>query len=87
MALSASRLVSVTGFKVDMVRWAVVPVFAAILSTAFSSLVLKNVLKTETAPGLVLTVLFMAAIYYFLLRIFRCIKKSDILLAKRIFEK
>ena len=87
MALSASRLVSVTGFKVDMVRWAVVPVFAAILSTAFSSLVLKNVLKTETAPGLVLTVLFMAVIYYFLLRIFRCIKKSDVLLAKRIFEK
>ena len=38
MALSASRLVSVTCFKVDMLRWALVPTSAAILSTVFSNL-------------------------------------------------
>ncbi len=87
MALSASRLVSVTGFRVNMVRWAVVPLAAVFLSTAFSKIVLGSFVKTNNAPGLVLTVLIMIILYYFILRIFRCITKSDILLAKRIFEK
>lgn len=87
MALSASRLVSVTGFKVDMVRWAVFPAAAAILSTVFSKTVLKIFISTNEAPGLVLTVLITAVLYYFILRIFRCITKTDILLIKRIFQK
>ena len=87
MAISASRLVSVTGFKVDMVRWAVFPAAAAILSTAFSKTVLKIFISTNETPGLVLTVLITAVLYYFILRIFRCITKTDILLIKRIFQK
>ena len=87
MSLSASRLVSVTGFKVNMLRWAVFPSVAAILSTGLSNAVLKNFIKTEKAPGLVLLVLVMIILYYFLLRIFRCIKKSDLLLAKQILKK
>ena len=87
MALSASRLVSVTGFKVDMFRWALVPTAAAILSTVFSNSVLKTASATKSAPELVLAVLITVIFYYFLLRIFRCITKSDILLAKRIFKK
>ena len=87
MALSASRLVSVTGFKVDMVRWAVVPVFSAILSTAFSGSVLKIFRGINKAPELLFTVLMFVFAYYILLRIFRCITKEDISFAKRIFEK
>lgn len=87
MALSASRLVSVTGFRVDMLRWAVFPSAAAALSTAFSKTVLRNSVLSEKAPGLVLTVLITAVLYYLILRLFRCIKKTDILLARRIFEK
>ena len=88
MALSASRLVSVTGFRVNMVRWALVPSLAAALSTALSSAVLKF-FRPETggAPQVILAVLIMLAVYYFLLRLFRCIRKEDILLAKRIFTK
>lgn len=87
MALSASRLVSVTGFKVDMFKWAVLPTVAAILSTAASDLMLKNILNINEAPGLVLTVLIMVFLYYILLRVFGCITKSDISFAKRVFEK
>lgn len=87
MALSASRLVSVTGFKVNMVRWALFPTAAAILSTAFPAFVLKNFISTEKAPGLVLTVLITVAVYYLFLRIFCCITKEDILLVKRVFSK
>ncbi|MBR3963190.1 MAG: polysaccharide biosynthesis C-terminal domain-containing protein [Oscillospiraceae bacterium] len=87
MALSASRLVSVTGFKVNMLRWALVPTGAAILSTVFSSSVLKNFLEIKNAPELVLAVLTMVVLYYFLLRIFRCVTKADINLVKRIFKK
>lgn len=87
MALSASRLVSVTGFRVDMLRWAVFPSAAAFLSTVFSKAVLKNFIPSEKAPGLVLTVLITAAAYYFILRFFRCIRKSDIVLIKRVLEK
>jgi stage V sporulation protein B len=87
MALSASRLVSVTGFRVKMFRWAAVPTAAAILSTVFSDFVLK-ILKTEnSAASLVLTVLIMLFAYVFLLWIFRCITKSDLEFAKRIFKK
>ncbi|MBE6900595.1 MAG: hypothetical protein E7479_08055 [Ruminococcaceae bacterium] len=87
MALSASRLVSVTGFKVDMLRWAVFPTASAILSTAFSGFVLKNLPETGRAPELVLAVLITVFAYYVFLRIFRCIEKDDILYIKRIFKK
>ena len=87
MALSASRLVSVTGFKVDMLRWAVFPTASAILSTAFSRFVLKNLPETGRAPELVLAVLITVFAYYVFLRIFRCIEKDDILYIKRIFKK
>lgn len=88
MALSASRLVSVTGFRVDMVRWAIIPAGAAVLSTALSSAVLKIFPHiTNGAPGVILAVLMMLATYYLLLRLFRCIKKEDIDLAKRVFAK
>ena len=87
MALSASRLVYVTGFRVDMVRWAVAPVFAAALSTGISSAVLKSFLNTKEAPGLVLTVILTVIIYIVFLRLFRCITKTDLMFARRILEK
>ncbi len=87
MVLSASRLVSVTGFKVNVFRWVVFPTAAVILSTLASNAVLKNFIHTNKAPGLVLAVLVMLFIYYIFLRIFCCITKSDISFAKRIFEK
>ena len=87
MALSASRLVSVTGFRVNMVRWALLPTFAAILSTAISGSMLKIFIKTKGAPELVLTVLTTVFIYLLFLWIFRCITKEDIRLAKSVFEK
>ena len=88
MALSASRLVSVTGFKVNMMRWAVVPAVSVILSTALSSSVLKiSGTDIKRAPQLVLAVLIMLTAYFLLLRITKCITKKDILLIKRVFEK
>ena len=87
MALSASRLVSVTGFRVKMLRWAVVPTAAAILSTVPVNSVLKTSSEIKSAPELMLSVLMMLIIYFFLLRFFRCITKSDISFAKRIFER
>ena len=88
MALSASRLVSVTGFRVDMVRWALVPCAVAALSTGISSVVLKfSGTEAMRAPQMILAVLVMVIIYYFLLRMFRCITKEDIRLVKRVFAK
>lgn len=87
MALSASRLVSVTGFKVNMIRWVLVPTVAAILSTAFSNSVLKIFFGTKSALNLTLAVLIMLIVYFLLLRFSRCITKSDISFAKRVFEK
>lgn len=87
MALSASRLVSVTGFRVDMVRWAVIPTVAAVLSTLFSNMVLKIITIGNGAFELVLTVLIMLTAYCLLLRFFSCITKDDVKLAKRIFQK
>ncbi len=88
MALSASRLVSVTGFKVNMFKWAVIPTAAAALSTAFSVSVLKLLrVSTDAVSGLALAVLIMLTAYYLLLRLAKCITKEDILLAKRIFAK
>jgi hypothetical protein len=87
MALSASRLVSVTSFKVNMFRWALIPAVAAALSTVFSNSMLKTASSIKSAPELVLAVLTMVIFYYFLLRIFRCITKSDISFAKRILKK
>lgn len=88
MALSASRLVSVTGFRVDMLRWAVVPVLCAVLSTAFSCFVLNYpAFEIKRAPQLILAVLIMLIMYYLLLRISKCITKADIRFAKRVFSK
>lgn len=88
MALSASRLVSVTGFRVNMMRWAVIPAVSVILSTAFSSSVLKSTgTGINGAPQLVFAVLIMLISYFLLLRITKCITKGDILLIKRVFEK
>ena len=87
MALSASRLVSVTGFRVDMVRWALFPTFAAVLSTGISGAMLKNFDILKGAPELVLTVLITVLLYLLFLRIFRCITKEDIALAKSAFKK
>lgn len=88
MALSASRLVSVTGFKVNMVRWALIPTFASVLSTVFSSSVLKILgIETNRAPQLVFAVLVMLIVYYFLLCVTKCVTKDDIRLIKRIFSK
>ena len=87
MALSASRLVSVTGFRVDMVRWALFPTFAAFLSTGISGAMLKNLDILKGAPELVLTVLITVLLYLLFLRIFRCITKEDIALAKSAFKK
>jgi hypothetical protein len=88
MALSASRLVSVTGFRVNMLRWAVLPVGSVILSTWLSGLVLKIFpFAAKGAPGLVFAVLIMLICYYFLLRLSKCVTKGDISFAKRIFSK
>ncbi len=88
MALSASRLVSVTGFRVNMLRWAAVPVLCAVLSTGFSSFVLNfSGSEIKQAPQLVLAVLIMLTAYYFLLRLARCVTKADISFAKRVFSK
>ncbi len=88
MALSASRLVSVTGFKVDMVRWALIPAFASIVSTLFSTSVLKMMgAETKEAPQLVFAVLIMLIVYYLVLSITKCITKDDISLIKRVFSK
>lgn len=86
MALSASRLVSVTGFKVDMVHWAVIPAAAMALSTVFTKTVLKNFISVSNISGLVLTVLITVLLYGILLRLFRCITEKDIVLVKRILK-
>ncbi len=86
MALSASRLVSVTGFKVNMVKWAVVPTISAALSTACSITVLKLTdLSTGTVFGLITAVLIMLFVYYWILRMTHCITREDLALIKRIF--
>ncbi|MBQ6877534.1 MAG: oligosaccharide flippase family protein [Oscillospiraceae bacterium] len=87
MILSASRLVSVTGFRVKMASWMLVPSFAAILSIAFSGSVLNLFADLNILFKTVFVVLIFIFLYYILLRSFGCIKKSDILLAKRIFQK
>ncbi len=86
MALSASRLVSVTGFKVNMLKWAVIPTAAAALSTGFSVMVLGFIgLSTDTVLGLTAAVLIMLTAYYSVLRFSHCITKKDLTLIKRIF--
>ena len=88
MAISASRLVYVTGFRVHMVRWALVPAFGAALSTAFARAVLKTCgVSAYEIPGMILAVLIMIIAYYAILRVLRCITKDDVAFAKRIFVK
>ena len=88
MAISASRLVYVTGFRVHMVRWALAPAFGAALSTVFARAVLKICgVSAYKIPGMILAVLIMIIAYYAILRVLRCITKDDIAFAKRIFVK
>ncbi len=88
MAISASRLVYVTGFRVNMVRWALVPAFGAAMSTLFSKMVLKICgISAYEVYGIILAVLVMIIAYYAVLRMFHCITKDDITFAKRIFVK
>ncbi len=88
MSLSASRLVSVTGFRVNMLRWAVVPVICAVLSTALSSSMLKIfAMETKGALKLILAVLMMLGGYYAMLRLSKCVTKRDITFVKRVFSK
>ncbi len=87
MVLSASRLVSVTGFRVKMIRWALVPSFSAILSIFVSGSMLKPFPNIDTASETVLTVLVFIIVYCFLLKIFGCITQNDINLAGKIFKK
>ncbi len=88
MTLSALRLVSVTRFSVDMVRWALLPTIAALLST-FGIRVLLPLfsLSTDTAFGLCGGILLFLIVYYTILRIFGCVTKSDLRFLRRIFEK
>lgn len=88
MTLSALRLVSVTQFSVDMVRWALLPT-AAVLFSTFSARFLLHVfcLSAKTAIGLCVGILLLLTVYYVILRIFGCITKSDLRLLKRIFQK
>ena len=88
MALSASRLVSVTGFKVDMVRWAVIPSAAAVLSI-FVIKTAGKIIFSEVTNGFILfgAIISVTFLYVLFLRFFGCIKNGDIELMKRIFKK
>ena len=88
MAISASRLVYVTGFRVNMVRWALAPALGAALSTLFARMMLTLCgISAYEIYGIVLAVLIMIIAYYAILRMLRCITKDDISFAKRIFVK
>ena len=88
MSLSAARLVYVTGFRVHMSNWLLLPTAAAAASVAFSDAVLKILnLSTEYAAGLIFAILFMLIAYYALLRVFKCVTPSDIALVKRLFSE
>ena len=87
MTLSAARLVYVTGFKVNSLRWVLIPALASALSMALSRSVLKIFgVGSMNVFGLILSISFMAAVYYAILRLCRCITKEDICRAKRIFS-
>lgn len=88
MTLSAMRLVSVTGFPVNMVRWALIPSVAAALSVGASRFFLELCsFSSKTVAGLSAGILFMVAVYYGALRLFGCVTKEDLRLVKRVFQK
>lgn len=88
MTLSALRLVSVTQFSVDMMRWALLPTVAALFSTFSARFFLRAfALSASTVGGLCAGILLFLLIYYTILRVFGCVTKSDLRLLKRIFEK
>ena len=88
MSLSAARLVYVTGFRVHMGRWTLLPVAAAAASAAFSTAVLKALNLGAFSPaGLVFALSVMLCAYYGLLRLLRCVNSGDVALVKRLFSK
>ena len=88
MSLSAARLVYVTGFRVHMPHWLVLPAAAAAISVFFGDAVLKLCgLSTESAAGIIAALFVMLGAYYGLLRLLHCINSGDISLIKRLFRK
>lgn len=88
MALSASRLIYVTGFKFRAGKWAAIPAVCAVLSTLFSDAVLGLCgASAKTAGGLALSVLIMVAAYIAVLTLCKCITKEDMRLIGRLFGK
>lgn len=87
MALSAARLIYVTGFKVKMSKWLLIPVAAAGASVAVGMAVsnLLNVQKEELL-GFIVSVCITLVLYYVLLRLLKCINSDDISMVKRIFK-
>lgn len=86
MALSAARLVYVTGFRVHMSNWLLLPMAAAAASVAFGDAVLKiSGLSTEHAAGLILAILLMLIAYCMLLHVLKCVTSDDVSLVKRLF--
>ncbi len=88
MVLSAGRLFSVVSFRVDMVRWALVPS----ISAAASFLAVKSTaalfgLTAANALTLTAAIVCAAVVYYALLRAVGCIRKSDLSLAARVFKR
>lgn len=86
MTLSAARLVYVTGFKMEPLRWVLIPSASAILSIIFAKNI-AGILKISPANvfGFILSVLLAAMVYYVILRFLKCITKDDINTVKRIF--
>lgn len=88
MTLSAMRLVSVTGFPVNMVRWALIPSVAAALSVGVARLFLRLFfLSAKTVAGFTAGIVFMVLAYYGALRLFGCVTREDLHLVRRIFQK
>lgn len=88
MYLSAARLVYVTGFRVKMKKWLLLPAAAAAISVAAADCVLKFLGAAESSgQELLLGLCLLLAVYYLLLRLFRCITPEDISMLKRIFQK
>lgn len=87
MALSAARLIYVTGFRVRMSKWLLLPVAAAGFSVAATSVVAGCFnLRERGLIGFLLSVCVTLAVYYMFLRLARCIDSGDIAMVKRIFK-
>ena len=86
MTLSAGRLIAVVDFRVDMVRWALLPAVAAALAFGAAKAA-AACLPGENAAVLAGAGLFAAAAYFALLLLMRCIKKKDLELAAGVFRR